>query len=926
MKKQCFWAKKTEDRGQLKWLPLEQHLEDTRCVIGLLWEHWLTKGQKDFLVKSMSFGDEDLAKSLMQFLAAVHDIGKATPAFQTKTGFQNSPDLDKTLLERLEAFGFQGIQQFDTRFARNSPHALAGQYILSGYGLEEGLASIIGGHHGRPIDERSLIKNQVSYLSNYYQVEDVNHSIYGLWQAEQQKIFDWALKINGFDSVEDLPQVSQEGQFLISGLLIMADWLASNEYYFPLLPLDQMACENQDSRIQSGWKAWFKTTPIESLNHPSVQEMYDARFEFKPRGLQEKMANLIEGIEEPGLIILEAPMGEGKTEAALIAAEQLMQKSGRTGIFFGLPTQATSNGIFPRILRWLNRWMAKSNDKVSVQLVHGKAALNQDFDGLKHGQAAYNHNDEVDAENINIDENGSMEETVMVNQWFTGKKTAVLDDFVVGTVDQFLMTALKQKHLALRHLGFSRKVVIIDEVHAYDAYMDQYLTEALVWMGAYQVPVIILSATLPVKKRQDFIQAYMTGKGVNKKNLQLPEEIDSSDYPLITYSEGQAIKVFNQFDKSERSLTVTIKKIEETELVNHLKFLMAKKGIIGVVVNTVRRAQELADQCIDLFGKDKVSLLHSNFVATHRLVKEKSLMDEIGKKGKRPESKLYIGTQVIEQSLDIDFDCLVSELAPMDLLIQRAGRLHRHDIVRPEGFKEPVMYVLGTSSTQEFDSGSVAIYGEYLLAKTQYYLPDSMFLPEDISPLVQQVYQEDTEERFLSMKEGHDNRIKDKTSRAQKFRIENPHRSGPINKKISLIGFLKNTHPDQSESYAYAQVRDTQETIEVILLKDFKEGYSYINGYEDISNCIHDSVVAKRLAQETITLPRVLSKPYMINDTIKELEVNNLRRLKDWQKQPWLKGSLGLILNSNNETVLNGYKLRYNTDKGLTYERVNTSE
>ena len=173
---------------------------------------------------------------------------------------------------------------------------------------------------------------------------------------------------------------------------------------------------------------------------------------------------------------LEATTGIGKTEAALVAAEELAYKTGRSGLFFGLPTQATSNGIFPRIVDWMNKLekldmlQNDNTDKCddlyecemeehnkSIRLCHGKAYLNEVFRSL--------------ASSINVDEseNGISESEIIVNQWFSGRKTAVLDDFVVGTVDQLLMMSLKQKHLALRHLGLSKKVVIIDEVHAYDA-------------------------------------------------------------------------------------------------------------------------------------------------------------------------------------------------------------------------------------------------------------------------------------------------------------------------------------------------------------------------------------------------------------------------------------------------------------------------
>ncbi|MGP1406631.1 DEAD/DEAH box helicase family protein [Filifactor alocis] len=250
--------------------------------------------------------------------------------------------------------------------------------------------------------------------------------------------------------------------------------------------------------------------------------MFEARFQFSPKSFQEKISNEISKLEQPGLVIIEAPMGLGKTESALEAAEQLAEKTGRSGLLFGLPTQATSNGIFPRINSWLNSVAQDSEENLSIRLVHGKASLNEEFTDIPNSN------------NINIDE--SDEGSVFVNQWFSGRKTSALDDFVVATVDQLLMIALKQKHLALRHLGISKKVVVIDEVHAYDAYMGIFLFRAIEYLGAYHVPVVLLSATLPSDIRKNLVQHYMKGRGVKKRDIKHQiDELNTIAYPLLLF-------------------------------------------------------------------------------------------------------------------------------------------------------------------------------------------------------------------------------------------------------------------------------------------------------------------------------------------------------------------------------------------------------
>ena len=921
----AFWAKKKDYKGKFEWLSLAQHLEDTRQIACLLWTHWLSKGQRQCIIASLSLPsenmtiDEDITVNLVGLLGALHDLGKATPVFQIKAGFTNSPDLDSMLIGKLESTGFTDLHLLRLANPEKSPHALAGHYLLSEYDVSEGIASIIGAHHGKPVDDDIIIKNQIAYGSNYYQIEDSNHPTHQKWKREQRKIFDWAMDVSGFKCASKLPVIQQPGQVLLSGLIIMADWIASNERYFPLVPPELPAVHDQTSRIESGFLEWFKDVSYPWEAELSVPDtLYTKRFGFEPRNVQSVFAEVIENTETPGIFILEAPMGLGKTEAALVAVEQLALKTGRSGMFFGLPTQATSNGIFPRINSWLQSVSRDNNDKLGLRLLHGKAALNPDFDKLIKRSSAQNIN-------VDDDKNGS----VTVNEWFSGRKTASLDDFVVGTVDQFLMVALKQKHLALRHLGFSKKIVVIDEVHAYDVYMTQYLCQAVRWMGAYGVPVVILSATLPAERRLELVKQYMRGAGYKKRECVFPEDdLETDAYPLITYNDDSAIKQVRTFAPIENK-TVKIVRYENEDATPLIANLFKEGGIIGVILNTVRRAQTFAVACSERFGVENVKLLHSGFIATDRVKKETQLIHTIGRGVKRPYRKIIIGTQVIEQSLDIDFDVLISDLAPMDLLIQRVGRLHRHDIARPPKHKNPILYVLGTNSSLEFEPGSEAVYGGYLLARTQSFLPEELSIPKDISPLVQKVYgpkelkfSEAIQPRYARMETEYKILLAKKEQKAKTYRIDDPLREPRRRNRGSLVGWLKNSNPNESEEKAYAQVRDAQETIEIIALKQLGTGYGLIGTNRDISNQIGDGAIAKKIAQHTLRLPYVLSAHWRIDRTIQELEEYNLRCLREWQSQPWLKGSLGILFDKDYRFKLNGYILRYDKHFGLTYEEV----
>ena len=233
-----LWAKKEERESRFYWLPLRVHLTDTMNVSRWLWTNWLSDSQRLYCISSLSSFNDQTALNLAAFLGAIHDIGKATPAFQIQKGFNNSPDLDVALLERMERAGFGGISSLTLANPKKTHHSIAGEYLLSNdLNVNDDIGSIVGGHHGKPVDDQFTIDEQAAYPANYYQSEDDSSDIYGKWKSVQRTIFQWALEESGFDCVENLPEMSQPVQVIYSGLLIMADWISSNSAYFPLIDI-----------------------------------------------------------------------------------------------------------------------------------------------------------------------------------------------------------------------------------------------------------------------------------------------------------------------------------------------------------------------------------------------------------------------------------------------------------------------------------------------------------------------------------------------------------------------------------------------------------------------------------------------------------------------------------------------------------------
>ena len=931
-----LWAKKKEKDGIFYWLSLKQHLEDTREIMGLLWEHWLSEGQRIYIANSMKI-EEDAAKSLTMFIGAIHDIGKATPAFQIQRGFQNSEDLDLLLMEKLEREGFSGIKDLELTDRGKTPHAYAGEVICRLAGINRGIASIIGAHHGVPMKENySLMSFVEAYTANFYQEEKEDSPICKKWKATQEELLSWALESCGYKNVEDLPRCSKPTQLLLSGLLIMADWIASNEEYFPLFSLQNEvdhelddATVNQEDRkkegtqiserVESAWLKWTRNQTWEATQLFDANQSYQNSFHFKPRDFQEKVFTEIAGAEDIGLVILEAPMGCGKTEAALMTAEQLAGKQQCAGVFFGLPTQASSNGIFPRVESWVDSLGQKNQEKLSLRLSHGKAALNEEFQTLSRNCS----------EGIDLD--GERTKYVYVNEWFSGRKKAMLDDFVVGTVDHLLLMALKQKHLMLRHLGFSKKVVIIDEVHAYDAYMGQYLYMVLQWLGAYKVPTIILSATLPMERRKDLMKYYLKGRGIKEKDIGNFDFLKTESYPLLTFSKGSEVESFSDFQE-EKEKKVTLYQLDEENLVDTVKSLSKNGAVIGIIVNTVGRAQRITKDLLEAFPEEEVHLLHSRFIDTDRIKKEEELLKKIGKKAERPKRFIVVGTQVIEQSLDIDFDVMISDLCPVDLLIQRIGRLHRHKIERPKEHSEARLYLMGISESFDFEKGSRRVYGDYLLIKTQCALGKSISIPRDISPLVQEVYGEwnpslapDLRMKYEESKEKQEAVLKKQKMKAKGFRLDKPKLE--CSEESSLDGLLDNDLPIDSEELCQAKVRDIGSSIEVIAVKKFGVGYGLFQEKKDISEELSKASMARKLACQTLRLGESIIHMEREKEDDKEegliryLEDYNRRELPEWQNEAWLKGSLGLIFDENNDFPLKNIVLHYDEKFGLQWHK-----
>lgn len=903
-------AKSDRENGN-DWLPFWMHSFDTAGIMEKLAQKRLPESISDYLCAEC--GGREKLFSTLKFCALVHDIGKLTIVFQSRIydAVDFSPFADCVELPKSSSLVN----------ASNTPHALASEAILLKLGCREGVASIAGAHHGRPsawADARDQISGACTAVENFYGKRGKYRQLFeSLWK----EWIDFSLECAGFSELSDLPDMAVPAQVVISGMLVTADWIASNTTYFPLISADQKGeFGDYPKRIENAWTTIGFPNMWESKARFGLDdEAFKERFGFLPNPTQADIISTATDAESSGIYIIEAPMGLGKTEAALALSEILAARAGAGGMFFGMPTQATSNGIFPRLEKWAGGLAEDEQTLLAIKLAHGNAALNEDYRELFTGHS-----------NLNIESDSGL----IVHDWFSGRKQTLLSDFVIGTVDQLLMAALKQKHVMLKHFGLSGKVVVVDECHAYDAYMSQYLDMAIQWLGIYKVPVIILSATLPEKRRAELIEAYTDSEKHRAKHTEAYVDKTIADeawkhslaYPLLTYTENNTVKQKAlAFDGENKE--VSVRRIIRDEVAATAGYAVERGGCVGVIVNTVRKAQEIAAELQSAFPKAEVIIMHAQFIMTDRAKREEQILKRVGKHS-TPESRhglIIVGTQVLEQSLDFDFDLMITELCPMDLLLQRTGRLHRHNRVRPQGLETACCFVLDETD-DSFDSGSAAIYGEWLLMRTRALLPNKLTIPSDIPLLVQQTYDETNNEMLGELTEGMKKakdeskfRTDEKENNAKKYRIKKPsNRKGKC-----LDDWLNNDIKSNNEQTGEKAVRDGDPSVDVIALMRDSEGLIRIIADKPETIIPADRPPSREeallIARQKLRLPGFFGRRWKIDDTIEQLEAETQNVFSAWQDSALLKEEVVLLFDEDLNADLAGVQLHYDIKTGLTY-------
>lgn len=1015
-----LWAKTDSEDGDL-WLPLYVHASDAALTMERIWDEWLPKNVKGLFVRQCG-GREELARSSLIFLAGAHDIGKATPIFQAKPCGRGWDGERLSLAWKPEKAGLH--IEAGLSMMRHPTHPIAGQVLLDRYLEDEfgwsfersdAWGSVIGAHHGNVPDKQRVH----DAFNTSVAMGDTSDGAGEAWREVQRELLEYArqmAKLNGNDT-EPLGRSSWDAptESVACGLVIMADWIASNQELFPLLPLISefgeaggVSGEGASSALESrAGRAWDKLSLTSSWSGepPTVSdEWFCERFGLPagavPRPVQRAAMEAADKMTEPSLMVIEAPMGEGKTEAALAAAEIVGARFGCGGVCVALPTMATTDAMFGRVRRWLDH--LAPNGASSIFLAHGKAQLNEEYQGIVRSSRKRRV---MSSMGIDVGDEASGDERVVVSDWMQGRKKGMLASFVVCTVDQVLMGALDMRHLSLRHLALAGKVVIVDECHAYDSYMQQYLKRVLEWLGAWGCPVILLSATLPTSVRDELVSAYQ-GKPTNQTErpasdsdspsllasllsggqsrkaqarkkrqsvgIEMPSEpLVEEPYPLLTVtSESQTRQLDCPPSSRCTRVEVTLMHDDEGALIGLLKEKLLDGGVAGVVCDTVVRAQGAYRALKGCFGEREVILAHSRFLDLDRMDNESRLRGLLGPdatrlNGKRPERLIVVGTQVLEQSLDIDFDLLVTDVAPIDLLMQRLGRVHRHargmdEKDRPARLRLASCFIRGIeemgSEGPTFAPGVSRVYEPAALmeALSVSELCDmdasaAFSLPRDIARLVRAAYSpaaknaipEAWHSSYEAMCERREANKASKRRRAETFLLPSSHELVRNEKTLTnlFVGVVEDSSDARmNEDSGQRAVRDTQETVEVLLVRKEDGRVSLLPWIGDEKNGVErgqeipttyepDWALSAVLAQCAVRLPASLCRPQQLDRLIEELESGCERWVAAWQGVPVLAGRLALAMEEAEgepeafEVTVLGQCVRYTREAGLSTVR-----
>lgn len=730
-----FWGKTDRIRGGR-----HSHLLAHMLAVGAVFEKLLAIPSITRVIEASSGKPDASMHPLLIWVALLHDIGKLLPQFQNKCDWVlkeiGRPPPGKRI-DAPFAHGDEGYHQL----AHGDGDGVMRQ-LCDRAGWSEQQMSLFGSlwigacaHHGHHVTQ---VHRPAATGSR--------ESRFAMKKAIELALFTRDIVERNVGPVI-IPELMHDKALVqvFSGLVALSDWIGSDEENFAFISiprfektylqdttaLDQLYQLYRELAANRISDLKFATPAAPDFNTLEAafgkEEVARAGFQLRPmqQAVYDAVSAAATGAVDANLLIIEDTMGSGKTEAALIGAAEWIRQGRAQGTVFALPSQASADQTFSRL-----HFFSHALFGVDPNLSHSNTLFAR--------------------QRITNEQSTGNESAEHLSDWITShSKRAFLAPVCAATVDQIMLAAMDCRHGFVRAACITRHVVIIDEIHAYDEYMGSILYSLLELLGSCGTPVILLSATLPQAARQRYINAYRKGRGQCTSSTLTTI---ASAYPLLTISgdemTSQHVSVGN-VDNPKKTVNISVaSKADIYQKVVHA----ASTGCAAIVCNTVASAIRRAEELKTLVaGTDiKVILLHARFRLRDRAAIGEHLAKVCGKSSVRTSrcGNIIIASQVIEQSLDLDFDYMASEPAPIDLLMQRMGRLFRHERDwRPDEFLSAQFDMIeptaaGTTE-DEWMFGTRKVYGnESILNGSIAWMEvnSKIVIPEGICTAVSDVY------------------------------------------------------------------------------------------------------------------------------------------------------------------------------------------
>ena len=792
-----LWGKTYGDNGDRPY-PLMGHLLDTAAAARVVCDLMIPQPMQEALGEMAgSFNDW---RAETELVAGWHDLGKASCGFQQKAGSVCPPwlaDVGATGRRPPEGVKDHAWWSYLLLWDHLSCHGRA---------TRERVAALAGGHHGviPAHDRQTLARRQGRVI--------VDGPEPGIWGEElsrfRAEITETVSEVTGRRLADNDGTVATAAMSL--AVVVLSDWLVSRSGF-----VSDQAESLQANGHGADWNAHHERA-IEiaasdlreiGLVHPKPRAVTAEA--LVPSGKRPtSLQNSISAAEwEPyGITVITAPTGDGKTEAALLAAAGYNTARGAGGWYFAMPTTGTADGLLGRLT---NAMGISADDAVQrLRLLHGLSRLREPVK-------------EYESQSTDPD----------ARDWMTGKK-GMLAPFGVGTVDQLLMGVLSVKHSPLRMFGAATRTVIVDEAHCFDPYMRVLLRQAVEYLGSMRAPVVVMSATLPSERADELVRAYMSGCGAQEDTLpQTPypgwvkwgpeagfSSSDDNDQPVLpsrqwTLHVQQQEALAEAFDDAIADAAV--------EASN-------PSGCVLLVRESVRSAQETYEAVSRKADSGvHVVLLHSRFRHRDRKQRSDDLTQMLGPNGDRPDRMILVATQIVEMSLDVDFDVLITDPAPVGAILQRAGRIHRHPgRSRPAAHQSQTVQVWWKIGSNDKRLEGSRVYQRHDIQQTLKTLTahPRIQVPSDVPTVVNEAEDfnpvADTEASEQAAHVRKQNQAAWDEHKARQRRVPAPRKRAAVSNLVRL------TSPSESESTG---TRLGHPTVQVLPVCETDRGYEFHN-------------------------------------------------------------------------------------------------